>query len=346
MSAIDWITLTFLLATAVVYFTIGRVIRPLVPPFVAFELASTPAHAKRARMAWQDAKQTRRAYLAMVLEILLIPLYVITASLLASLVADNGHLVVGLLNSMVAAAVAFVGLAHFAENAGLAFTLAIGVRPLVVFVTRVLGKFKYTIMALTVVWVIFETEAYLYVSLRRQQGVNTLVLLIAATLLVGFLAARQLTMLSRERPSLLTLQFAPSRLAAKDVLERWGRKGRKAAERALLLESLLALLYGLMVATLCERVEIAERRFGSMAVYLAWVILTAAACHLAQNLGAYVALRRQAMGWWVGTMRRIGRIRLLLLGAVAAYFICLLISIEYGAILSAGDRIKQLAQLP
>lgn len=344
----DWISpdllraMEWLGATALVYLILSRVIRPLVPPFVAFELASTPTHAKRVRMAWQDEKHIGRAFLAVGLETVLIPLYVTTAWKLAVAVMDGDHPVVRALNFTVVVAVWFVGFAHFAENIGLVVTLVIGARNLVVFVTRVLGWIKYTIMALTVVWMIFEAEVYLYVWLGKERAVNTLAWLIAATAVIGFLVARQLTMLSREHPSLLALQFAPSRLAAKDILERWGRKGRKTAERALLLESGLAVLYGVTLAALCERVRIGGPFLSRAAVYLAWVMLTAAACHLAQNVGAYVALRRHAMGWWAGTMRRLGHIRLLLLGLVITYFICLLIRLEWYALVWAGDKIKQL----
>jgi hypothetical protein len=333
LSVMEW-----LVATALVYLAIGRIIRPLVTPFVAFELASTSNHAKRVLMTWQDAKQIRRVLCAIVLETLLIPLYVVTAWKLMMAVNDEQHPVVGVLNVFVATAMTLAGLAHFVENIGLVVTLTIGARPAIVFFTRFLGWFKYTVMALTTVWLIFQAEAYLYVWLGKQQSGHKLGWLLAAMVIVGLLVARQLTRLSRNRPSLLALQFAPSRLAAKDILEQWGSAGRAMAARALLLESALAVLYGLTLAVTCERID--PPVFDGAAVYIGWLMLTAAACHLAQNVGAYVAVRRRTMGWWVGMMRRVGRLRLALLGVTALYFLCLLVWVEWSALAWIGARIK------
>lgn len=333
----------WLLATAVFYFIISRVIKPLEPPFVAFELASTPTHAKRARMAWQDAGQMRRAYTAIFLETLFIPLYFNATLHVARAFMNEDNPVVLRLNIAVVLAIGLAGLLHLAANIGMVVTLAIGAKASVVLMTRILGRIKYTIMALTVVAVIFEAVAGLYVWMGRQHNAYTLPGLIAATILVGLVVAHRLTRLSRNRPPLFALQFAPSRLAAKDVLERWGERGRKSAERALLLESVLAVLYGLTLATICQRHRVDEPLLHRAAEYLAWVMLTAASCHIAQNIGAYVALRRGAMGWWVGTMRRLGRVRLLLLAAVATYFICIVVRAEWILIREVGMAIKDLA---
>jgi|SRR5688572_2255174 len=339
--AIKW-----LLATAVLYFVISRVIRPLAPPFVALELASTPTHAKRVRMAWQDAGQIWRAYTAILLETLLIPFYFFATLHVARAFMNEDHQVVLNMNVIVVIAMLVAAVMHLAENIGLVVTLMIGARAPVVWLTRILGRIKYTIIALTVVWVIFQIVFSIYMWLGKPHRVNTLAWLIAATVVVGLLVMRRLTMLSRNYPPLFALQFAPSRLAAKDVLERWGQRGRKSAERALLLESLLAVLYGLTLATICQRHRVDQQLLNRTAEYLGWVMLAAASCHIAQNVGAYVALRREAMGWWVGTMQRLGRLRLFLLGVVATYFVSLLIRAEWIVIREVGTAIKQLTQGP
>lgn len=343
---------------AVFYLVIIQARRPLQPPFVAMELASSAGHAKRARQEWADAKRIRGAVWTIFFDgILVVPLYLGVAWRLAwSAIDPKDELTLGL-NLIVYGFFVVAAVANWLEDFGLLLTLWRETpSAAVVLVTRLLARAKYTIFALTVVYVMFRVVVYLFGHLRTLVGNHprsTLGWLVAATAILAFLVARRVTRLSRSHPPLLALQLASDRLSAMAVLERWGAKGRRGAQATLILESLLAVLFGLTLATICERMGVLEGWLKPEAGYLpfikglatsmAWLTLIAAACHLAQNIGALVAVRSNGMGWWVGPQRRVGKLRLLLLGIVALYFVVILISVEVRLIGPLGRWIAGLA---
>ncbi|HEX7192966.1 MAG TPA: hypothetical protein VF381_15460, partial [Thermoanaerobaculia bacterium] len=144
-----------------------------------------------------------------------------------------------------------------------------------------------------------------------------------------------LSIFSETHPPVLSLLLAPDRLMAKGVLERWGVKGRRCAERTLFLESVLALLYGLTLPTICREVHVTAPGLQKTAEIMAWVAIIAASCHIAQNIGALIAVNRGDIGWWLGWMRRVGKVRIALASAVALYFVALLLRLEWTKVMAA-----------
>jgi hypothetical protein len=342
----NWLELSwplgFLALTFIVYLIVNRILRPLTPALVNLEFATVPKQANAIREQWQDGHQIGFAVAAILMQnLLLIPLYSLTAVLLAYVFKPEGR-VMEFLNWTLVLLVILVAAAHFLENAALLVTLIFRARDTVVFGTRKLAWFKYTVAALAMLYATFRGEAYLYVLLGHREPFIVAVLVVM-TVAAGFVTARQLTLLSRDYPPLLALQLAPSRLAAKDILERWGHQGRARAGRALLLQTLFAVLCGLTLATFCARVHLHATVLDKIAQSFGWAVLAAAACHVAQNVGAFVAVRRRDMGWWVDSMRALGRARLVLLGVTALYFIALLIGWEWLKIVDAGIAIADRA---
>jgi hypothetical protein len=344
MTVTEWMmTLGLVLTTLVVYAIIMRLARRLSPPLVALRFALSPPQAKRVLTAWTDANLTGRAIAVLLLEAaFLVPLLLITAITLAITSDDPVRPALGYANVIVLFAVLVAGLANYVEIICLLVTTLSRPRTVVVFVTRLLAWAKNTILAFAAVYAIFRAQVYLYVRLGQQEWQYTFAALLVATALVAFIVARRLTAFSATYPPLLALQLAPSRLAAKDVLERWGEKGRRAARHVVLLQSLLAVLYGMMLAGLFERVDVRYEGVQKAAAYLGWFMLIASACHVAQNLGAYVALRLNAMGWWVNVMRRLGWMRMTLLAFAAAYFAGLFLRREWYAVRWLAERIAKL----
>ncbi len=326
----------------VAWLVISRIRRTLDPPFAALEFASNPKDAKRVLTAWTDAKRRLRVLVTIAIEFfILIPLYVTAAWTLAAAGEDPNHEVITAASYFVAFAVTAAALAHYVESFSIAVTL-IARAPMLVFATRILGWIKYTILALAAVYAIFRAEAYLFLKLGDQKWSNLLSGLVVGTLLIALFAFHASTRLSKSYPPLVALQLAPSRLAAKDILERWGAKGRRIAGRALLLQCAMAVLYGLTLAEIFKRVEVPAPTLDKFAAYLSWLMLIAAACHVAQNLGAFVAVRRRAMGWWVTPMRRLGRVRMALLALALGYSIALLVRVEFLGGYWLGEKIAEL----
>lgn len=361
MSASSWISqeladaVVWVCAAVALYIVIRELSRPLQPMFVSMELASHIG-AKRGLKKWQDAGMIRRALGVIALDVAFVLLYVRGAWLLTIATIESTHGVVMLtLAWLVLRAIWAAAIVNLLEDLGLLITLlGSKVREDVVVATRVLGWIKYTIFALTVVYVMFRVEVYLFGHLRTlvaDHPRHTIGSLVAATVIVAFLVARRVVHLSRNHRPLLSLQLAPNQLAAKGVLERWGTTGRGNAKAALILESVLALLYGLALATICERLGFLDHWLWPQAgkpwikvsaAYAAWLTLIAAACHLAQNLGAYVAVRTSTMGWWVGAMRYAGRLRLTLLSVVLVYFALILVSVESRLLVRLGEWLSGL----
>ena len=333
------------MAATVVAYAVGRVfLRPLSPPFVALELAASQNHAKRVCALWQEKNYNRRALGGLAVGLFaLIPLYTVTAFLLIEPYIDKKMVAVKILGYILLIAVVFAAIAHAVENVLLAVTLITRPRATVVFATRMLAWFKYMVLALSVLYALLRGESSLYARIGSQ-GSTGLAVLVALTVAVAFHAAQRMTTLSRDHPPLLALQLAPSRLAAKAVMEHWGKKGRRAAEKALLFQSIFAVLYGVALAAIFEAVNLRWTPPVRIADYFPAAMLAAAACHLAQNVGAYIALFRREMGWWVGSMRVLGRLRIALLAVAALYLGVLLIRAEANAVQSAATRLAAVAK--
>lgn len=326
--------------TTVIYLGIVLVRRTLDPPFGRLAFASTKSHADRVLAAWKERKTKGRTFLIVAVEnLLLIPLYVTTTWMLGTALDDLSRPVLSKVNTGAMITMVVAALAHFAQNLCILVTLLLQARKLMVFLTSAFGWIKNTSLALSVVYIIFRIELYLSTQLKAQETPYTLASLIVSTLVVALLMARRQTALSRAHPPLLALQLAPSRFAAKDVFERWGEKGRKDAHSALLLQSLFAVLYGLTLAVICDRVDVAQPELQMVRGYVGWIMLIAATCHVAQNLGAYAALRLRSMGWWGAPMRRLGWVRIGLLVLGTAYFVILLIRREWQWAQSLADSI-------
>lgn len=329
--------------TLLVYLFVRQIGRPLRPSFATLEFAATPVSAKRALLTWEEAGTKSRALWMIGFEsFLLIPLYVITAFTLAD-AAETAKIPGGSGDVWVLAAVFLAALLNYAENVCLTLTLMSKARESLVFVTRWLAWSKSTILALTVVYTFIRVEMYLDARLGQQGWQYTLPVLVVATLIMAFVVGRRLTALSASYPPLLALQLAPSRLAAKDVLERWGDKGRKFAQRTLLLQAAFAILYGLTLAGMCDLVNVKVPLLQNLAGYLSWFMLIAGGCHVGQNLGAYMALRLRGMGWWVDVMRRLGWARMTIHSLAGGYFVVLLLRREWHVVKWIGVRIAEVA---
>jgi hypothetical protein len=337
--------LKYVVIVAVV-FIVGRLIRStLKPRFGRLEFATSKVEATRTIGEWVDGFMLWRAYAAIIADFPLIATYVWAAWGLMRLSYDQAEtlhtvwLHIGFFALTVVAA-----MANVVENVTLLYALFVQRGTMFLWVTLVTAWTKYSLLSLTLVYVIFNFEAYLLSKVESQVPA-----LVALTLFAALLFARRATQLSRQKPPLLMLQLAPDRVAAKDLLERWGQSGRTLASAALWHDSLFAVLYGLTLAAICKGVTIdGAPRLQTWARNFAWVILIGAACHIAQNIGALVAIRMRTIGWWVTPMRFFGRLRLIILSAGAVFFVALLIRFEYKTALalvglkSAEDAVSRL----
>ena len=345
-----WWSLGLALGAGIFALAIGQLNKSLVPQFRSLQHASSERHARNVLMEWQAGKQVGLAIAAAMLdaicilllltavEVLLIPMLVSTEptqvpnqeSVEAIALALNW-----LLNFLVMAGLGFAIFANFLADGAILIMLAKGkTYGLLVGLVRITGWFKYGMMAIAFVYLIFRGELYLYRFLSatiEDHHWKTIGVLSAAMVLLAFLVARRLTVFSQQHPPLLALQLASDRLMAKGILARWGKRGRASAARTLGLQIGLALLYGVTIATLCREVgeHIEAEGLKTTAQAMAWLVIIAAACHVGQNLGALAAVYRGDMGWWVGPMRRTGKVRMFFLALVAAYFIGLLIRLEW-----------------
>jgi len=326
---------TLLFASAILYFIVRKLTASLNPPFVALELASTPKHAANVLLEWQRNQKVPFAIIACFCDALLVFFYFAACLWLVLMVHREGK-VLGSLSYLVALGIAFAALANWVEDGALVVTLVRGrASESLVALARWFGWIKYSAMAMTIVYFIFRGEVWVFERLKdyvRPHPRTTIGLLGVVTLATTFLIGRRLTLLSRDRPPLLALQFACDRLAARDVLEKWGSRRREAAF-TLALDSLLAVLYGVTFATLFESIVLHwnaghSKSVVDAAAFMAWVAIVAAAFHIGQNLGAFIAAVRGSMGWWVSLMRRVGWMRYLLLLEIGLYFIVVLVDYE------------------
>lgn len=328
-------TLSFLASTTIVYAVIVLIRRRLKPAFVKLAFASTQTQASRIVTAWEESGTKSYAIGVVLIEMfLLIPLYAWTVGDLALRETESMPVIIAQIIAVLAALLTAVF--HFVRNVLLLWRLLAPTPPIVTFLTLVLAWITNTLLALLVLCGIFRAEVYVYDKLGSEGWDYPLVGLVLITVLLGLTVAARQTALSRAHPPLLALQLAPSRLAAKDILERWGERGRKAAERTLLLQCVLAIFYGVTLAVISERLPPPWSDRYQLAKSVVWIILVAAACHLAQNLGAYIALRLRTMGWWVGAMRKLGWTRIALLTLVGFYFLAMLVWFEGEALWNFG----------
>ncbi|HUP61277.1 MAG TPA: hypothetical protein VNA69_12740 [Thermoanaerobaculia bacterium] len=324
-----------MIAAAIGYLIVGRAGARLRPRLVAMELASTLRHASNVLLEWQQGRQMGRAIITVALDMIHVVVYAVAlVTLLVAIGRPEGiPPAIYATNALVMLGVAFAALANWAED--ILMLVMLGTRKaysFAVFWTRFLGWCKYALMALLLVYLIFRGEVYLYEFLNaviKRGHWMTIAWLTATMVLLAFLVARRLSMFSQQHAPLLSLQLARDRLTAKTILEQWGRRGRRNAAITLGLQSLFALLYGITLAILCRRIEFQNESLQMTAGAMAWLAIIAASFHVAQNLGAFIAVNRGDMGWWVGVMRRVGRMRIALLGLVGFYFVALAVYGEW-----------------
>lgn len=337
----------------VMYLIIGWLRKPLRPAFIALELASTEKNVTNVLIQWKQ-NDVQRAMGTVVIDMIVVFLYLVAGEvLLFALLPEKSPSGIVWTHGAIMFGVAFIAAANWAEDVLLLITLMRTKPGGRAFATRVLGWFKFTMLAVGVLYLIFRGELYLFDMLDgivRPGHWKTISWLSAATLLLAFLVARRLTTFSQQYPPLLSLQLASDRLNAKGILERWGKRGRRQAGITLALQSALALLYGVTLATLCRKVGVDEPALQTAGRGAAWLMIIAASCHFAQNLGAFIAVQRGQIDWWVDAMRRLGKARILLLGLVGLYGVALLIWVEWRALYSAAawltEWVDRFAELP
>jgi hypothetical protein len=335
-----------LIAAGIAYVIIIALRSRLKPGFTKLELAKDSDEADRVMRKWKAAGTTGWAVATLLIDVLLfIPCYCWLAfTVTVGIVGATGAK--GLENTIWIAfgLTILAAIGNIVQDA-LQFVTVITGKARAVFISRPLAWVKLGVLVTWVVIIILWSMRWTRVH-QQQVAADPLVVLaalITATLIVAAVFANYATTLSRNKPSLLAFLLAPNRIAAKDVLERWGTSGRRTASIALLLDALLALLYGLTVATLCATVadRIDNLTLADLARYAEKGIILAAALHLAQNLGALIAVRRKVAGWWIDTMRRLGWARLMILGLVACFFIVLLIRAEWKGMVYLTMRLKE-----
>jgi hypothetical protein len=333
------VSLVLFAVVVVMYLIIAWLRKPLRPSFIALELASSEKHATNVLILWKP-NDFQRAMATVVIDMIVVLVYLVAAELLLlALLPENSPSGIVWTHGVMIFAVALIATANWVEDILLLITLLRTKSGGRAFATRVLGWFKFTMVAVGVLYLIFRAEHYLFSKLDEivKPGHWKLISwLSAAMLLLAFLVARRMATFSRQYPPLLSLQLASDRLNAKGILERWGKRGRREAGITLVLQSALALLYGITLATLCRKAGDAEPALRNAGRGAAWLVIVAASCHFAQNLGAFIAVQRGQMDWWVDAMRRLGKARMILLGLVGLYGVALLIRVEWGALNSAA----------
>jgi hypothetical protein len=338
----------------VIYLIIARLRKALRPPFIALELASSEKHATNVLMQWKP-NGVQRAMATVFIDIVVVLVYLAAGELLLfALQPENSPSGIVWTHGVMMIGVALIAVANGVENILLLITLIRTKPGGRAFATRVLGWFKFTMVAVGVLYLIFRGEVHLFEKLDgivRSGDWEPIWWLSAAILLLAFVVTRRLAVFSQQYPPLLSLQLASDRLNAKGILERWGKRGRRQAGITLVLQSALALLYGITLATLCRRISVDEPVLQKAGRCAAWLVIIAASCHFAQNLGAFIAVQRGQMDWWVDAMRRLGKARMYLLGLVGLYAVALLVWVEWGALNSAAawltERVAdRFAELP
>ena len=327
----------------VLYAVVWKLARKLDPPFVRMELASKQEHASNVLNEWKTRGLVSTALAVAVLDVFLAGSYVVgIVAVLVGLFAQHTAEAIAGINVMAIAAIIVAGLGNFIGDIFLFIMIARGrTYEFLVTVTRTFGRFRYTTMALTVVYFVFRGEIYFYDELRGMIGLQdrkTIGSLAAVTLILSFFVLRLLTRFSAHHRPLLSLLLAPDRVSAQGVLDRWGTKGRHDAKVILLLEVVLAVLYGVTLATVCHQDLCNIENYEWIAESFAWVAIAAASFHVAQNFGGLVALKRGEMGWWVHWTRRVGRVRIGLAWSLGLYFVALLVLGEWHILRHATEK--------
>jgi hypothetical protein len=325
------ISLPWFIFTVIIYAALTKLRKPLRPPYIAFELASEAKHAFNILVEWRRRDMNSRAFVAVIVDAVLVPCYLLATEALLYSILDLSH-AAGIVWTTIGFmfAVFLAAMANWAADLILLVELMRG-KPWMATAARICGKFKYIAMATTLLYIIFRGEVYVYGHVHTMVHPahwRTMVWTVGGTLILAFFVYRRLASFSQRYPTLLSLQLAPDRLTAKGILERWGLRGRRSAGITLLLQSGLALLLGVILATACRNTDVGLEVIQKAGGAIAWLALITAACHLGQNLGAFIAVSRGEMGWWVDMMRRIGKVRIILTALVALYFVVLIVGYE------------------
>jgi hypothetical protein len=341
---------SLLLVTAVIIFVSNAVRDPVRPRLIGFELAPSPGSALHILDKWRapGKLRARNAILSDFLVLLFIAALISYLCFWAAITVSKQPVStkqpwLALIGVLLGWATLVALLCGWAGNVAMLVTIARDQGTTSVFFSRFFASLKYGILAFAVAFLLCRLEYFVYQKLLwvvEYEKLQHPVTAYYATLSVLFVAS-VLTLLKVRKlantlhPSLLMLQFAPSRDAANRLLARWSAKRRRAARRANWFDMLFAILYTVTLAFFFFRLKDALGawpllsksagfseivfKFGtwanpsSLSWCVGWFMLLAGTCQVAQDLGAWAALREGEMGWWIRICRSLGALRFALL---------------------------------
>lgn len=344
---------SLLLLTAAIIFVSNAVRDPVRPRLIGFELAPSPGSALHILDKWRKPGKLRARALHAIWSDSLVLLFIaalisylcfwaaITVSDPSSVPSPQPWL--ALIGVLLGWATLVALLSGWAGNIAMLVTIARDQGTTSVFLSRLFASVKYVILAFAVAFLLCRLEFFVYQRLllvvaavaayHATLAVNATLAVLAVASVLTLLKVRRLA--NTLHPSLLMLQLAPSRDAANRLLARWSAKRRRAARRANRFDMLFAILSTVTLAFFFFRSGpekwplmdwLPQSGFfsfvfsfgkranpGSLSWCVGWFMLLAGTCQVAQDLGAWAALREGEMGWWIRICRSLGALRFALL---------------------------------